>query len=87
MSEATPRITAAYLEQFQGQGQTVRVVGRVTQLRGDHAVIDAGGSITVYLTRVSLDNPNSDRQYRICQTRRSTFGCQPFVLFTPFFHS
>ncbi|KAE9965769.1 hypothetical protein BLS_006262 [Venturia inaequalis] len=51
MSEATPRITAAYLEQF--QGQAVRVVGRVIQLRGDHAVIDAGGSITVHLTRDS----------------------------------
>lgn len=68
MSEATPRITAAYLEQF--QGRHIRVVGRVTQLRGDHAVIDAGGSITVHLTRVNLDslfhlitnNPDSSLQ-------------------------
>jgi replication factor A3 len=52
MSESTPRITASYLDNF--QGQAVRLVGRVTQLRGDHAVIDAGGQVTVHLTRVSF---------------------------------
>lgn len=54
MAEATPRITCSYLESF--QGQTVRLVGRVTSLRGDHATIDAGGSVTVHLTRVSSDH-------------------------------
>ena len=51
MGEATPRISAAYLETF--QGQTVRVLGKVVQLRGDHATIDAGGQMGVILNRVS----------------------------------
>ncbi|KAF2084614.1 replication factor A protein 3 [Saccharata proteae CBS 121410] len=49
MSESTPRITAQYLQQF--QNQTVRILGKVTQLRGDQATIDAGGSINVHLNR------------------------------------
>lgn len=51
MSEATPRITAPYLENF--QNQTVRLLGKVVQLRGEHATVDAGGQINVILTRVS----------------------------------
>ena len=39
MAEATPRITAKYLEQF--QGRTVRIVGMVIQLRGDAATVGA----------------------------------------------
>jgi replication factor A3 len=50
MSEATPRITQPMLEQF--SHQTVRVLGKVRQLRGEQATIDAGGQITIYLTRV-----------------------------------
>jgi len=50
MSEATPRITAPYLENF--QNQTVRLLGKVVQLRGEHATVDAGGQINVILTRV-----------------------------------
>jgi len=52
MSEATPRITAPYLENF--QNQTVRLLGKVVQLRGEHATVDAGGQINVILTRVSF---------------------------------
>ena len=52
MSEATPRITAPYLEQF--SHQTVRILGKVRQLRGEQATIDAGGSISVFLNRVSI---------------------------------
>jgi replication factor A3 len=52
MSEATPRITAPYLEQF--SHQTVRILGKVRQLRGETATIDAGGQISVFLTRVCL---------------------------------
>ena len=48
---ATPRINAQSLHAF--QNQTVRVVGRVTQLRGEQAVIDAAGPITMFLNRVS----------------------------------
>lgn len=50
MSEVTPRITQSYLEQF--TNKTVRLVGKVTQLRGDTATLDAGGAITVALNRV-----------------------------------
>lgn len=52
MNEATPRITAAYLEQF--QNQTVRVLGKVVQLRGEHATVEAGGQMSVLLNRVSF---------------------------------
>jgi mevalonate pyrophosphate decarboxylase len=54
MSEATPRITAPYLEQF--SHQTVRILGKVRQLRGEQATIDAGGQVSVFLNRVSLMN-------------------------------
>lgn len=52
MAEQTPRITAPYLEQF--AHQTVRILGKVTQLRGEQATIDAGGSVELHLNRVSL---------------------------------
>jgi len=51
MSEATPRITQQYLENF--SHQTVRMIGKVRELRGETAQIDAGGNVTVHLTRVS----------------------------------
>ena len=51
MTEATPRINAPYLESF--AGQTVRILGKVVSLRGDTATIDAGGSVTILLNRVS----------------------------------
>ncbi|CAK3796583.1 replication factor A 3 [Lecanosticta acicola] len=45
MAEATPRITAPFLEQF--SHRTVRILGKVRQLRGEEATIDAGGQIRV----------------------------------------
>ncbi|KAF2102353.1 replication factor A protein 3 [Rhizodiscina lignyota] len=51
MDEATPRVTSQYLEQF--QNRTIRILGRVTQLRGDQATIDADGQVTVILNRDS----------------------------------
>lgn len=51
MNEVTPRINAQYLEQF--SQRTVRFVGKVVQLRGDEATIDAGGQIVLHLNRVS----------------------------------
>ncbi|TKA67597.1 hypothetical protein B0A49_01229 [Cryomyces minteri] len=51
MSEATPRITAPYLETF--SHQTVRILGKVVQLRGEQATVDAGGQIAVLLNRDS----------------------------------
>lgn len=52
---STPRITAQYLDAF--QNQTVRILGRVVQLRGERATIEtghggAGGTVTAILTRV-----------------------------------
>jgi len=49
-SEATPRINAKYLQPF--TNQTVRVLGKVSSLRGETATIEASGSINVHLTRV-----------------------------------
>lgn len=46
----TPRILAPHLSTF--QHRLVRVVGRVQQLRGETAVIDAGGNIDLVLNRV-----------------------------------
>ena len=57
MGEATPRISAAYLETF--QNQTVRVLGKVVQLRGDNATIDAGGQMGVILNRVRQTYPST----------------------------
>lgn len=50
MSEATPRINAQYLEQF--THQTVRILGKVTDLSGEQATLDAQGRITLHLNRV-----------------------------------
>ncbi|KAI5924686.1 replication factor A protein 3-domain-containing protein [Camillea tinctor] len=48
---STPRISAAMIDAF--VGQNVMVVGKVVQLRGDSAAIDAGGQITAILNRES----------------------------------
>ncbi|KAF2269778.1 ssDNA binding protein-like protein Ssb3 [Lojkania enalia] len=45
----TPRILAPHLNSF--QHKLVRMVGKVVQLRGDTAVIDAGGNVNVVLNR------------------------------------
>ncbi len=49
---STPRITSAYLDSY--VGKNVTIIGKVTQLRGEEATIDADGSITAHLNRVSL---------------------------------
>ena len=49
-SEATPRINAKYLDAF--TNRTVRILGKVVSLRGESAVVEANGSIVVYLNRV-----------------------------------
>jgi replication factor A3 len=49
----TPRILAPHLSNF--QHRIVRVLGKVVQLRGEQAVIDAGGNIDVILNRVSFN--------------------------------
>ncbi|KAH8888694.1 replication factor A protein 3 [Thozetella sp. PMI_491] len=56
-SRSTPRITADYLQSY--VGKNVMIVGKVAQLRGEEAVIDAGGNITVHLNRDAyLQNGN-----------------------------
>lgn len=47
---STPRVTCAYLNMY--VGRNVMVVGKVQQLRGEEAIIDADGNITVHLNRV-----------------------------------
>ncbi|SPO06880.1 related to single-stranded DNA binding protein 12k chain [Cephalotrichum gorgonifer] len=48
---STPRITAQYLDSF--AGQNVMVVGKIVQLRGDSAIMDSAGNITLNLNRES----------------------------------
>ncbi|KAL3423260.1 replication factor A protein 3 [Phlyctema vagabunda] len=50
-SISTPRITSEYLDSF--TNRTVRIVGKVTQLRGEQATIDAQGNVTAHLNRDS----------------------------------
>ncbi|KAH8722721.1 ssDNA binding protein-like protein Ssb3 [Phaeosphaeriaceae sp. PMI808] len=45
----TPRILAPHLSNF--QHRIVRIVGKVVQLRGENAVIDADGHIDIILNR------------------------------------
>jgi hypothetical protein len=47
---STPRITSQYLDAF--TNKTVRIIGKVTQLRGETATIDAEGIVTAHLNRV-----------------------------------
>ena len=52
MTEAmvTPRINATYLDNF--TNQTVRLVGKVVQLRGEQVTVDSMGNVTAHLNRV-----------------------------------
>jgi replication factor A3 len=45
----TPRITAVYLDNY--VDRTVLLLGKVTQLRGDQAIVDADGAVTLILNR------------------------------------
>ena len=51
MTEATPRINAENLQSF--THRTVRILGKVRQLRGEQATIDAKGNVNLFLSRVS----------------------------------
>lgn len=56
MAEAisTPRINSSYLDSF--TNTTVRMTGKVVQLKGEQAIIDAEGNATVHLNRVRTFN-------------------------------
>ncbi|KAK2048918.1 replication factor A protein 3 [Colletotrichum somersetense] len=59
MAEATstPRITAQYLDNY--VGRNIMLIGKVLQLRGDSAVLEADGNVTAILNRdVHLTNGN-----------------------------
>lgn len=47
---STPRVNSTYLESF--VNHTVRITGKVVQLRGELATIDANGNVTAHLNRV-----------------------------------
>ena len=49
-NEQTPRVNSALLERF--VGQTVRLVGKVAQLRGETATLDSSGNVLVHMTSV-----------------------------------
>lgn len=57
MSDQNIRINAPLLDKF--VSHTVRIVGKVTDVRGDTAVIDAKGPITLILGRVLSPYPSS----------------------------
>ncbi|KFY42923.1 hypothetical protein V494_02171 [Pseudogymnoascus sp. VKM F-4513 (FW-928)] len=48
-SLSTPRISSTYLDSF--TNRTVRITGKVIQLRGEEATLDANGHITAHLNR------------------------------------
>jgi replication factor A3 len=49
---STPRICGPYLDSY--VGRNVMVIGKVVQLRGDQATVDAEGNVTAHLNRVSF---------------------------------
>jgi replication factor A3 len=55
MAAITPRITAQYLETF--QDRVVRIVGKVTQLRGTQVTIDSNGPVVLRFTGVRAPLP------------------------------
>jgi hypothetical protein len=56
----TPRILAPHLSNF--QHRIVRMLGKVVQLRGETAIIDAGGQVDVILNRVSAAESREERK-------------------------
>jgi len=46
---STPRITSPYLDSF--TNRTIRLIGKVVQLRGEQAIIDSEGNVTAHLNR------------------------------------
>ncbi|KAK4179194.1 replication factor A protein 3 [Triangularia setosa] len=49
METSTPRVTCPYLNSY--VGKNVMVVGKVAQIRGEDAIIDADGNISCKLNR------------------------------------
>jgi len=49
--EATPRVNASLRQSF--TGQTVRMIAKVVQVRGESALVDASGQVEVHLNKMS----------------------------------
>ncbi|RVD80695.1 uncharacterized protein DFL_008589 [Arthrobotrys flagrans] len=47
MSDQTPRVNASYLSNF--TTQTVRIAGKVIEIQGGSATIDAQGTVVIHL--------------------------------------
>lgn len=89
---STPRLTSPHLEHF--TSRTIRLVGRVTQLRGETATLDSDGVVTAHLNRDAhltvgnmveiVGKVNSDLSVRVLRAtdwgRDGEFFC-PFLLF------
>ncbi|KAH8599817.1 replication factor A protein 3 [Bisporella sp. PMI_857] len=55
--DSTPRITSQYLDSF--TGKVIRILGKVTQIRGTQAVVECEGSVTVHLSQDSHLTPGN----------------------------
>lgn len=78
---STPRISAKHLDRY--VNNTVIVVGKVLQLRGDTATIDADGNIQVNLNPVSGRNlpPQRPGQHMVsCRRVRNILTKASFAL-------
>ncbi|KAK4203659.1 replication factor A protein 3 [Triangularia verruculosa] len=60
METSTPRVTCAYLNSY--VGKNVMIVGKVVQIRGEDAIIDADGNIPCKLNRDAHLSPGNGVQ-------------------------
>jgi replication factor A3 len=66
---STPRVTAQYLDAH--AGKHVMIVGNVIQLRGDSAVIDSQGNVSITLNRAST----APTSHQPLSTHNSKYFC------------
>jgi replication factor A3 len=57
MSETHPRINASLVPQF--VGKTVRIIGKIHDLQGDTATLDASGELRIHLSMQSHVKENN----------------------------
>ena len=63
-NSSTPRVNARYLDSY--VGRNVMLVGKVQQLRGEQAVMDAAGPVQLLLNRVRCAN-----RFEVVRERRA----------------
>lgn len=73
-SVSTPRVSSPYLDSY--VGRNVMIVGQVSQLRGEIAVLNSDGNVTVNLNRVStqIDAKSSGQTLTTLQEAHLTNG-------------